>query len=100
MLHIELEPFVGTMSELKEFFLKKWCRNFFKDESKWNLVGYSLLNDIRVRGINSLHEYVLWAGTSGCNFMMVDKTGGCHNFLDKDKNIYEVIINNNENIGK
>jgi hypothetical protein len=86
------EPFTGTMSEIADFFLKKWCRSNNIDENKRTYLSHSLLNDLRVENTETGLKYKMWAGSSGCNFMMVDHTGGCHSFLQHDKNIYRVII--------
>ena len=81
----------GTMPEIATTLLKKWCVDFGLEETKHKYVSYSLLNDLRIRNIKTKEEFKMWAGVSGCNFQMVDRTGGCHNFLGNDKNIYETI---------
>lgn len=79
----------GTMKDFREFFLKKWCTDRGIDPIKWNYAAPSLMNDVIATDPITSESYKMWAGSSGCNFMMVGKTGGCHNFLELDKTEYE-----------
>ena len=86
------EVFFGTAQEIKEFFNRKWCRMYGIDEEKWNLIAPSTINGIKIRNTETNFEMSFWAGSSGCNFMAVDKTGGCHSLHKDDKLIYEVVL--------
>ena len=81
--------FKGGMKSFQEFYHKKKCEEINVDTGKWRWIGPSCMNDIKVINVETKRTYKMWAGTSGCNFMMVDKTGGCHSFLENDNAIYE-----------
>lgn len=86
------EVFIGTAIEIKEFFNKKWCRLYGISEDKWNLIAPSTIDGIKIKNTETNNTMEFWAGSSGCNFMAVDKTGGCHNFTKYDKDVYEVLV--------
>jgi len=81
--------FIGTMRDFREFFNKRWCQKMNLDLNKWRYVGLSLMDDTMVTNIKTKAKYKMTSGTSGCNFMMVDSTGGHFSFLEHDKNKYE-----------
>jgi hypothetical protein len=85
--------FRGKMKDFREFFLKKWCEQHNIDTEKWSYVGPSLMNGVKVKGVKDGYEYKMTSGSSGCKFMMVDKTGGHHSFLQHDTKDYEYYEN-------
>lgn len=89
--HELAEVFIGTAIEIREFFNKKWCRLYGISEDKWHIIAPSTINGLRIKNIETEEVLEFWAGSSGCNFMAVDKTGGCHSFNNGEKVIYEVL---------
>ena len=86
------EVFIGTAIEIKEFFNKKWCRLYGISEDKWNLISPSTIDGIKIKNTETNKTMEFWAGSSGCNFMAVDETGGCHNFTKYEEDVYEVLV--------
>lgn len=85
--------FKGKMKDFREFFLKRWCEQSSIDTEKWRYSDLSLMDGVKVKDVKNGYEYKMTAGSSGCNFMMVDKTGGHHSFLQHDTNDYEYYEN-------
>jgi hypothetical protein len=80
--------FVGKMKDFKILLKKEECERRGWDIKKWRYVSPSIIDDYRAINIETKEEFLLWSGSSGCNFSMVDKKGGVRSFLDKDNNIY------------
>lgn len=86
------EKFVGTISEIREHFSKKWCRNYKIDESKWRHIGPSAIDGLKIKNTKTGFVMSFWAGSSGTKNMAVDSTGGCHDLSFHESTIFEVLI--------
>ncbi len=80
--------FKGIAKDFREFFLRRFCESIGADTNKWRYSSTSLMDGIRVLDTDTDRRYKMTSGSSGCNFDMVDSTGG-HHQLGLDKNVYE-----------
>jgi hypothetical protein len=86
------EEFVGSISEIQEFFRRKWCRVRNIDESKWKYIAPSSIDGLKIRNKESGREMSFWAGSSGTNNMAIDSTGGCHDLSFHNCYTFEVVV--------
>ena len=86
------EVFVGSISEIREFFSRKWCRMYNIDESKWKYIAPSSIDGLKIRNKESGREMSFWAGSSGTNNMAIDSTGGCHDLSFHNCYTFEVVV--------
>jgi len=86
------EVFIGEISEIREFFNRKWCRMYNIDESKWKYIAPSSIDGLKIRNIESGFEMTFWAGSSGTNNMAIDSTGGCHDLSFHNSSTFEVVV--------
>jgi hypothetical protein len=86
------EVFVGSISEIREFFNRKWCRMYNIDESKWNYIAPSSIDGLKIKNKESGFEMSFWAGGSGTNNMAIDSTGGCHDLSFYHSDSFEVVV--------
>ena len=86
------EAFVGTISEIREFFNRKWCRMHNTDESKWERVAPSSIDGLMIKNIDTGFEMKFWAGGSGTNNMAIDSSGGCHDLSFHSNYKFQVVV--------
>ena len=86
------EVFIGTISEIREFFSRKWCRMYNIDESKCKHIAPSSIDGLKIRNIESGFEMSFWAGGSGTNDMAIDSKGGCHDLSFHITYTFEVVV--------
>jgi hypothetical protein len=86
------EVFVGTISEIREFFNRKWCRMYKIDESKWMHIAPSSIDGLKIKNIDSGFEMSFWAGGSGTKNMAIDSKGGCHDLSFHSGYTFEVVV--------
>lgn len=74
-----MEELTGTLKDVTDKLLQLYCIDLTGSKDKFRYIGVSSLNDISVnRHKYPESKYRFWAGCSGCNWNLIDCTGGNH----------------------